>query len=91
MPNENCLIGMKCPECGSEGPFKISVRAWATVHDDGTDEDEAVEWDDDSACICKEYGCSFRGKVRDFKEEKDAEGTDGGETPDHHGGPGAPT
>jgi predicted RNA-binding Zn-ribbon protein involved in translation (DUF1610 family) len=24
-PNENCLAGFECPECGSQGPFRIDV------------------------------------------------------------------
>lgn len=50
MPNENCLLGKRCPSCGSEGPFKFEVTAWATVSDDGTDEFEDIEWDEDSGC-----------------------------------------
>lgn len=35
MANTNCLAGMKCPRCNSEGPFKIAVSIMAMVHDSG--------------------------------------------------------
>ena len=69
MPNDNCLKGMQCPFCDSEGPFKIAARAWFTVHDDGTDVDyEDVEWDDSSGCLCLTYDCNFCGFVKQFRE-----------------------
>ena len=33
--NTNCLEGIKCPKCGNEDKFVISVVAHATVTDDG--------------------------------------------------------
>jgi len=65
MPNENCLNGMKCPECGSEAPFRIAASSWFKVFDDGTDSHEDVEWDEDSCCEC--WDCHFSGKVADFR------------------------
>lgn len=65
MANENCLSGMKCPKCSSEGPYSISVYAMAVVHDDGTDEVTDIGWDHDSACACR--GCGFSGTVDDFE------------------------
>lgn len=67
MTNTNCLAGMCCPKCKSLGPFDIVVTAVATVFDSGTDDVTEVEWDDNSACICRE--CRHDGSVRDFKEE----------------------
>lgn len=64
MANTNCLAGMKCPKCGSEGPFDISVQAFARVHDDGVDEVWDFEWQNESPCDCRE--CKFEGKVEDF-------------------------
>jgi len=66
--NENCLEGMRCPRCGSYGPFRIGVRMTLLVHDDGTEvQSTDVEWDEESFCACTE--CSMRGIVRDFYEE----------------------
>jgi len=65
-PNENCLTGMKCPECDSYGPFRISSNCWAEVHDDGIEETYDHEWHDDSSCVCA--GCHHAGRVKDFKE-----------------------
>lgn len=67
-PNENCLEGMQCPECGDFGPFKIfaTKSGMVEVSDDGTDDLQGdTEWDDDSACEC--CGCGHLGTVRKFK------------------------
>lgn len=82
MSNENCLKGMRCPECSSEGPFKIAVTAMAEVHDDGTDEIRDVEWNDAATCKCKE--CGHVGKVVDFKipDVDDSEEDDKLDAPD---------
>ena len=55
-PNTNCLEGMACPECGSFGPFKISVTqaGIVLVYDDGTEDidSDGIDWDDNSRCEC---------------------------------------
>lgn len=67
MANSNCLEGMRCPKCGSEGPFRIEVRVMAMVHDDGTDLlDGDTEWDKDSSCVCGESKCEHFGTVEEF-------------------------
>lgn len=66
-PNNNCLAGMSCPNCGSYGPFKIECASWFTVHDDGTDQHSDVSWDDESLCSCK--SCDYGGTVEDFKND----------------------
>jgi hypothetical protein len=63
MTNTNILEGMHCPQCGSDGPFKISATSLFTVYDDGTDHED-VEWDDDSSCACDT--CDHSGTVKDF-------------------------
>jgi hypothetical protein len=65
MPNENCLLGMKCPKCGNEEPFAIAATCWAEVNDDGIDGAEDYEWHDTSTCICRR--CTYTAKVADFK------------------------
>jgi hypothetical protein len=71
MPNENCLEGMQCPICDSEGPFKIACTTWLTVHDDGTDDpDGDIEWDDSSGCFCLTYDCSFHGRVEQLRDKR---------------------
>jgi hypothetical protein len=62
--NTNCLAGMKCPECSSLGPFRITGEASFLVTDDGTEEFGDTEWTDLSSCMCA--GCSFAGHVEDF-------------------------
>jgi len=62
--NDNCLIGMKCPNCGSLGPFKIVVTTTLTVHDDGTDDASGGEWEDENFCQCSD--CMHSATVADF-------------------------
>lgn len=69
--NENCLVGWKCPKCGSEGPFYIDavLHASILINDDGTMEEDvtATDWDDDSRAQC--YKCDLEGVVSDFHKE----------------------
>lgn len=68
MSNENCLAGMRCPKCGSYGPFGISVSGWANdCTDDGIDDVAEIEWDGNSCCLCK--ACMFSGIVANFDED----------------------
>lgn len=53
--NSNCLAGMRCPDCGSEGPFEIAVKALARMTDDGCETVEDIEWTDASPVEC--VGC----------------------------------
>ena len=77
MINDNCLGGMRCPECGSQGPFGIGVTAWApSVSDDGFDVGTLtdIEWDEGSACRCD--ACGYDGTVADFHFASDDTGQD---------------
>ena len=74
--NTNCLAGMKCPECGSEGPFRIDVLTTVTMYDDGWSENVSdTIWEDDSGCSCD--ACDYGGEVCDFKVDsvKNSEGS----------------
>ena len=66
MANQNCLQGMKCPECGSEEPFTISAHCWVDMTDEGSDEVRDLEWDNDSTCVCG--ACGHAALVGDFME-----------------------
>ena len=73
MTNENCLAGMQCPQCGSEGPFGIAVDVVMLVTDDGTECQLGDQyWDSESYCECR--SCLRAGIVSDFyeKENEDA-------------------
>lgn len=63
--NENCLEGLKCPNCGNEEPFNIVSVATFKVYDDGTDEFGDVAWDDSSFCECP--GCGKHGCLGEFR------------------------
>ena len=71
MPNQTLLAGMACPDCGSEGPFRIDCRQTLTIHDDsaGDEENGDVTWSDGSFCQC--LCCPRAGLVRDFYTNTD--------------------
>ena len=65
--NINCLKGIQCPKCGSEGPFVIEVTTTVLMSDDGWDEHVSdTIWEDTSYCRCVD--CDHVGKVVDFKQ-----------------------
>ena len=63
--NSNCLDGLWCPACGSEGSFNILVTSDAKVFDDGVDEYQGAEWENDSPCTCNT--CGESGTIDDFR------------------------
>ncbi len=68
MTNENCLRGMRCPHCGSEGPFNIAIDAVYIVTDDGVeDQISEMDWDNASYCACRD--CGNTQTVGDFYVE----------------------
>lgn len=65
MANFNCLDGMRC-RCGSEGPFRITVRTVVEMHDDGSENLAGdLEFDNDAGCVC--CHCKHAGVVSDFR------------------------
>lgn len=69
MANDNCLEGIKCPECGHEDRFFISVEVLCEVTDDGAvpSEHSDMEWQDTSFIRCCE--CNKCGRVGEFTEK----------------------
>lgn len=70
-PNQNCLVGKRCPECGSYGPFEIVVSMDVLLYDSGAGdaEDGSIEYDDESLTRC--YTCRHQGKFCDFDERQE--------------------
>lgn len=64
MPNENCLEGLRCPECKQADVLQIAGTSLFRVVDDGTESHEDVEWDGESFTRCPP--CGFKGKLSDF-------------------------
>ena len=62
--NTNCLVGMRCPKCGSLGPFTIRVACTATVYDDGVEDTCDFNWKAGSYCVCVE--CLHAGNSINF-------------------------
>jgi hypothetical protein len=67
-PNVNCLEGKRCPDCGSFGPFEITVSRRVLLYDNGCGDagDGTTEYGDDSPAMC--YACQHEGKLGDFDE-----------------------
>jgi hypothetical protein len=67
-PNDNCLEGKRCPNCGSYGPFELVVSLRVLLYDSRTDdaEDGSVDYDDDAPTRC--IDCQFEGTFGDFDE-----------------------
>jgi hypothetical protein len=56
---------MQCPECGSEGPFRIRCEVMVLMGDDGNLDDlSGSEWGADSLCECD--NCDHSGTVKEF-------------------------
>jgi hypothetical protein len=69
MANVNILEGMQCPQCKSDGPYRIRAHVLVLMDDDGTLDDlSGSEWDFDSQCECE--ACDYAGTVKDFLIEK---------------------
>jgi len=75
MANDNCLAGMQCPQCGSEGPFVMEVTTLVLMSDEGNDpwwnDGGGVEtqWNNASYCQCR--ACAYQGTVADFTITKE--------------------
>ena len=68
MSNTNCLAGIRCPSCGSEGPFIIQVTQQVRMYDEGTEEcGSDIQWGDASYMRCE--ACDFDGTAADFSGE----------------------
>ena len=63
--NSNCLEGIACPQCESEGPFDITATTVATMYDDGCEQTTDIEWEDTSSCVCR--SCKHAATVAAFR------------------------
>ncbi len=66
MANDNCLEGIKCPECGNEDRFLIVATIVAEVTDNGADiaRHTDMEWDEASSARCPD--CGMAGPLAAF-------------------------
>lgn len=65
--NSEMLDGVKCPKCGSLGPFTIKVTTWASLYDTYVDDiDHDVEWEPDAMTYCGAKGCTMKGPLTEF-------------------------
>ena len=69
--NDNCLAGLRCPDCLQEERLDIEGSSVFKVFDDGTDGHSDVEWDDDSFVHCPE--CGHDGTLAEFRIDEDAD------------------
>ena len=81
MPNDNCLEGVQCPQCGNEDRFMISANVVAEVTDEGAEVASPLygngfEWDDSSMTRCPE--CDRGGPLKDFRAAAQPQALPGG-------------
>jgi hypothetical protein len=62
--NSNCLVGIACPVCGSEEPFRIVAQAMVLMYDNGSEEVTDIQWDDTDSIEC--YQCKHWATVAEF-------------------------
>lgn len=63
--NENCLQNVKCPKCGHEDDFNITVASVVSMTDNGTDFEGAdADWDGMSIVRCG--SCGRHGRAWEF-------------------------
>lgn len=65
MTNTNCLDGLRCPKCPTDGPLRIHGNAEFIMHDNGHDAVQNITWEDSNFCACDL--CGFEGVVSDFR------------------------
>jgi hypothetical protein len=67
MTNTNCLRGIQCPDCQSDGPFVVTVETNVIMHDDGWIETtgDNDSWGDWSFIRCD--ACDHHGIVSEFR------------------------
>lgn len=67
MTNENCLEGLRCPQCGNEDRLFITATIRADVTDGGADlaDGSDMHWDESSLAICPE--CDRDGPLSAFR------------------------
>jgi Zn finger protein HypA/HybF involved in hydrogenase expression len=71
--NNGTLIGMACPKCHSQGPFRVDASLAMDVDDAGSfdlsmADDYNAEIVKESYCLCK--ACRHVDKVEEFSMEK---------------------
>lgn len=66
--NQNCLEGLRCPDCGNADRLRIVARVMADVTDDGAEmaHGSQLDWDDDSLAVCPE--CDHDGPLAGFRD-----------------------
>jgi hypothetical protein len=63
--NDNCLVNMRCPKCGSFEPFRLEVVTHVLMWDEGSEPDHSdTQWTEECDCSCVE--CGFRGTGADL-------------------------
>lgn len=68
--NDNCLAGMRCPQCGSEEPFRIEVTMLVDVWDNGTqDTGGDLDWARDAYAECLNDECRWYGIADDLYDK----------------------
>lgn len=67
-PNENCLEGLACPDCGSVGPFDIHARCIVRMGDQGSEYAIDFDWEDHDHAGCP--NCGYGGPVCSYRLDR---------------------
>ena len=68
MLGDSAIAGIKCPQCGNEGRFRISCESIWEVTEQGVEGEmlsDGFEWEETSYCECS--ACHKAGVVSDFR------------------------
>jgi len=68
MTHDNCLEGIRCPQCGQDNRFKIFALITCVVTNNGSEPVGDHGWDDNSSTHCPE--CDFDGTLKQFRNRK---------------------
>jgi hypothetical protein len=70
MTNQNCLEGIRCPQCGNDDRLLIVTTVLADVTDAGADiaDGSDMHWDDSSLTRCP--ACDRDGPLKDFRTDR---------------------
>lgn len=63
----NALESIACPKCLTQTSFRIAVKTWATLTDDGASDYTEPEWGDSASIACD--NCGHWGTVAQFSVE----------------------
>jgi hypothetical protein len=69
MANDNCLQDRRCPMCGQDERFIVSVKGTIDITDEGYGLASDLENEDEAWTMCPpSHGCGWEGKWSDLTD-----------------------